>query len=80
MMYILTQEEFDALQEKTRKITEDARKTLQELYTRVANYEVLTEGWARGEPWGCVLTKTNEYCDECPVEKVCPCEYKEWSQ
>lgn len=80
MMYILTQEEFDALQERNQKITEDARKILQDLCTRVANYEVLTEGWARGEPWGCILTKTSEYCDECPAEKVCPYEYKERSK
>jgi hypothetical protein len=52
MMYILTQEEFDSLQEKKRKITEDAQKVLQELCTRVADSEILTESWVKGQPWG----------------------------
>jgi hypothetical protein len=80
MKYLLTQEEYDALQNKADNIIKDARDTIQDLCTRVANYEVLTKGWARGEPWGCILTKTTEYCDECPVQDVCPYEWKEWSK
>jgi len=81
MMYILTQEEFDALQEKNRRITEDAQKILQELCTRVAESEILTEGGTKGNPWGCILTAEHEwYCDRCPVQDVCPYEYKEWSK
>jgi len=81
MMYILTQEEFDALQEKKRKITEDAQKILQDLCTRLANSEILPEGhWLQGETWGCVLSNTAECCDDCPVEAVCPNEWKEWSK
>lgn len=51
MMYILTQEEFDALQEKNRKIAEDARNVIQDLCTRVANSEPVKEGWYAGKPW-----------------------------
>jgi hypothetical protein len=82
MMYILTQEEFDALQEKNHKISEDARKVLQDLCTRVANSEPVKEGWYEGKVWGCILTKTNDfgYCDRCPVQDVCPYEWKEWSK
>jgi len=80
MMYILTQEEFDSLQEKKRKITEDAQKVLQELCTRVADNEILTESWMKGQPWGCYLTKADWYCDQCPVQDVCPYEWKEWSK
>lgn len=81
MMYVLTQEEFDALQEKKRKITEDSRKVLQDLCTRVANSELVKEGWYAGKPWGCVLTVEHEwYCDDCPVQDVCPKEWKQWSK
>jgi hypothetical protein len=52
MMYILTQEEFDTLLEKNRKIAEDAQKILQDLCTRVADSEILTSGWRKGYPWG----------------------------
>ena len=81
MMYILTQEEFDALQEKSKKITEDAQKILQELCTRVVNSEPVKEGSYAGKPWGCVLTTDEEwYCDNCPVQDVCPLEWKAWSK
>ena len=81
MMYVLTQEEFDALQEKKRQISEDARKVLQDLCTRVANSEPVKEGWYEGKPWGCVLTVEHEwYCDDCPVQDVCPKEWKRWSK
>lgn len=81
MMYVLTQEEFDALQEKNRKITEDVQKVLQDLCTRVANSELVKEGWYAGKPWGCVLTVEHEwYCDDCPVQDVCPYDWKEWSK
>jgi len=81
MMYILTQEEFDLLQEKNRKLTKDAQKILQDLCIRVANNEPVKEGWYKGKPWGCILTEEGEwYCDDCPVQDICPHDYKEWSQ
>lgn len=81
MMYVLTQEEFDALQEKNRRFAEDSRKVLQDLCTRVANSELVKEGWYAGKPWGCVLTVEHEwYCDDCPVQDVCPKEWKRWSK
>lgn len=81
MMYILTQEEFDALQEKKLKISEDAQKVLQDLCTRVANNEPVKEGWMKDKPWGCVLTVEYEwYCDDCPVQDVCPLDWKYWSK
>jgi endonuclease III len=85
MMYILTQEEFDVLQEKKHKIVEDAQKILQHVCTKAAN-EWPIKYWGRAEasPWGCYLTMeangTEWYCDECPVQDICPYEYKDWSK
>lgn len=81
MMYILTQEEFDELQKKKEQITKDAQKVLQELCTRVADSEILTKGWMKGSPWGCIHSSDGEwYCDDCPVQDFCPEQYKQWSQ
>lgn len=81
MMYILTQKEFDELQLKKKQITKDDQKVLQDLCTRVADSEILTKGWMKGKPWGCIKTKNYEwYCDDCPVRNVCPEPYKEWSK
>lgn len=81
MMYILTQEEYDALNQKNIKAAKDLKDTVQDLCTRVANSEPVKEGWHAGKPWGCILTKEDEwYCDECPVQNVCPKEWKRWSK
>ena len=55
MMYILTQEEYDALEVKKRQANSEATKILQDLCTRVANSEPVKEGWYAGKPWGCLL-------------------------
>lgn len=80
MMYLLTQEEFDALQVKKRDADSEATKILQDLCTRVADNEILTSGWRKGHPWGCILTHTDWYCDDCPVQNVCPKEWKRISK
>ena len=37
--------------------------------------------WNHTEPitWGCELTENGNYCDECPVQDICPSTFKEWS-
>jgi hypothetical protein len=81
MMYILTQEEYDALEIKKRQANSEATKILQDLCTRVANSEPVKEGWYAGKPWGCILTKEEEwYCDDCPVQEVCPKNWKRYSK
>lgn len=81
MMYILTQEEYDALEVKKRQANSEATKILQDLCTRVANSEPVKEGWYAGKPWGCILTKEEEwYCDDCPVQEVCPKNWKRYSK
>jgi hypothetical protein len=80
-MYILTQEEYDALEVKKRQANSEATKILQDLCTRVANSEPVKEGWYAGKPWGCILTKEEEwYCDDCPVQEVCPKNWKRYSK
>jgi hypothetical protein len=80
-MYILTQEEYDALEIKKRQANSEATKILQDLCTRVANSEPVKEGWYAGKPWGCILTKEEEwYCDDCPVQEVCPKNWKRYSK
>ena len=81
MMYILTQEEFDAINTKNKQIADSYRATLQDLCTRVANYEPVKTGWYEGKPWKCIHTVDYEsYCDDCPAQKTCPEPYKSWSK
>jgi len=80
MMYILTQEEYDALQVKKQEADSEATKILQDLCTRVADNEILESGWRKGSAWGCILTRSDWYCDDCPVRKVCPKKFKRISK
>lgn len=81
MKYLLDQEELDALKQANQRFAAAHADTLQDLCTRVANSEVVKKGWAKGKPWGCILTnQTHEYCDECPVADVCPSDRKQWSK
>jgi hypothetical protein len=81
MKYILSQEEYDELISTNKKHSETLRDTLQDLCTRVANSELVKEGWYAGKVWGCILTRKDEwYCDDCPVVEECPNRYKEWSK
>lgn len=81
MKYILSQEEYDGLVNANKLYAQKYQDTLQDLCTRVANSEPVKEGWYAGRPWGCVLTREDEwYCDDCPVTNVCPKPYKAWSK
>ena len=84
MQYILTEEEYTAL--KTRQAYEYnlSRDKLQALCTKIAITMPIKVDWRSGtyEPWGCILAETahSGYCDECPVQAICPHEDKDWSQ
>lgn len=81
MQYILTQEEFNELQEKAKKITEDGQKLIADLCRRIANSEPVAISWANTDaPWGCVQDHDDHYCDHCPVQDVCPHPWKYWSK
>lgn len=86
MQYLLSESEYNALQDKAevcRKLPNE--KELQEFCTRVANEMPVQWTWGDGKgkpkPWRCILTVKSEwYCDECPAQRLCPYEHKEWSK
>jgi len=99
MMYILTQEEFNALTAKKDSVKLENTKKLQQLCTKIANEMPISRSWNpkdEPKPWGCILNvksgrhmkesyepkegRNPGYCDECPVETICPYPYKEHSQ
>lgn len=88
MQYILTQEEFDALQARAlaKQIVIDR---LQTACTLVADHMPIKAPWAPAstdpKPWGCILSQTSPtkdewYCDHCPVRNICPQPNKNWSK
>ena len=82
MQYILSQEEIDAQCEKARVLERlPSVDELQKFCTLVADNMLVTDGWKKGQVWGCILSSKREwYCDDCPAEKVCPYQNKNWSK
>lgn len=83
MQYILTQEEYDKLNQKVKDVEKSNYQTILDLCQMVSDNMIIGVSWSKEkEPWGCILTKgeDNWYCDECPVKKVCPYKYKNWSK
>lgn len=86
MMYILTQEEFDALKavQKTERL--ENTKKIQVLCTKIADTMPVKWGWGGPDPkpWGCFITREQEgeewYCDKCPVQTICPSPRRPYSQ
>ena len=81
MQYILSEAEYKALKEKEKEIERRYRDILLGLCVTVSN-NMPVKFWDNEETkiWGCI--KTNEhhgYCDECPVNDVCPAD-KRWSK
>lgn len=84
MQYILTQEEYDELKRKQELEFSITTKQLQTLCTKIATEMPVVLPWGSHEvrPWGCILTDDGamDYCDDCPVQQICPHPYKEWSK
>lgn len=80
MQYLLTSEEFSDLSSREARARKELNATIQSLCSQVADLKPVESGWAAGKPWGCILTTQNEYCDECPVQKLCPNPHKNWSK
>lgn len=83
MEYILSQEEYDELIKTKENGHSFIRNTLQDLCTKVADYMPIKWGWGGPDPkpWKCIISVEEEwYCDQCPVQEVCPYEDKTWSK
>jgi hypothetical protein len=88
MMYILTQDEYDALRNDVKVQSLTQIKKMQKLCTQIADTMPVRWTWGDGKinprPWGCIITLEKEgeewYCDECPVQEICPSNRKSYSQ
>jgi hypothetical protein len=86
MQYLLTQEEYDELKAQKRGIRLENTKKLQALCTKIADTMPVNWGWKGPDPkpWGCIITVQREghewYCDQCPVQDICPYPGKSYSQ
>lgn len=83
MNYLLTQEEYDALRKTQQLALRMQTDKLQKLCSHIADTMPVKWGWGGDDPkpWGCSLTKRDEwYCDQCPVQEICPNPYKHYSK
>lgn len=84
MQYILSELEYRRLKEESKIRLTTKKDELQRLCTLAAKYIPVEQSW-RGEgkwPWGCILDPASNpgYCDKCPVLKICPYDWKEYSK
>ncbi len=82
MQYILTEDEYKTLKGAVTAEKNKLQRTLQSLCTEVANHKPI-KFWSNRDaiPWGCILDNDDDWmCDECPVRKLCPYEFKQWSK
>lgn len=86
MMYILTEQEYQALKDARTARETKATKATQRLMTKIADELPVKWGWGGPDPkpWGCIITAEARgeewYCDTCPVESICEYDYKEFSK
>jgi len=83
MQYILTQAELDELKKVKQTHFDVTNAQLQKLCTKIADEMPVKWGWGGPDPkpWGCIHSSADEwYCDECPVQTICPEYNKQWSK
>lgn len=85
MMYVLTEEEYQGLRGKRSTAMRLQQQELQTLCSKIADEMPVKWGWGNKpdipKPWGCILTTQREwYCDQCPVQTICPNPSKDWSK
>ena len=82
MQYILSQTEYDELKNTQKQKSISEKNELQKVCTNVANTMPVFWGWGvpDNKPWGCIVNRPDWYCDKCPVQTICPKEWKNFSQ
>ena len=86
MEYILTETEFNELKERQQAELKIETEKLQAICTLAAEHIPVDRYWDKDNksPWGCILNDESGmyggYCDECPMDEICPCEHKAWSK
>ncbi len=82
MQILLTQKEFDDLNEKAKRGENlPSKARLMAICRNVANMMPVKVYWSDvAEPWKCILDNRDWNCDECPVQDICPHEEKDFSQ
>jgi endonuclease III len=84
MKYLLNEKEYQSLTQVGKELRKQYDETLFDLCRRVCNNEPVRWTWGDGKdtpkPWGCIKDDEHWHCDECPVQNVCPYEYKSHSQ
>ena len=91
MQYILSEDEMQAVRNDRASLQEllkilPSKDKLQKMCTKIADEWPTFTGWDKknpqpAEPWGCIITADYEhYCDECPVQDICPNQNMHWSK
>lgn len=82
MQYLLTEEEYRDLKAEGARARAAVEIDMQALCCAVAECKpVQLDGEEEApQPWGCVLNRTGDYCDHCPVKAACPNENKQFSK
>lgn len=88
MQYVLTEEEYKFLTSVEKERLEAEEKQQQKFCTLAAIHIPIKQDWRSKDdplyvsPWGCILDEENDpgYCDDCPVQDVCPNDFKKWSK
>lgn len=85
MQFLLTEAEYNELKAQKREQVSASKAELQRLCTLAANHIPVPRDWSQDKtpkPWGCILDSATNlgYCDDCPVDAICPHTGKEWSK
>ena len=82
MQYLLTQEDHEKLTKRAEVFDFLNIDELQHVCTLAANHIPVKVEWKEHiEPWGCILDEETDptYCDEYPVDNICPNKNKDYS-
>ena len=85
MQYILSEEEMEEVRQLRAKMKRlPSVDKLQKMCTKIADEWPTFKGCDGTDepiPWECILSVDYEHCcDECPVQNICPLEWKSWSK